>query len=162
MTLHANTPQGIQWRRDWIAAQPPHPISEDESYLRVARDHYGPEWVQHWLAAGRPRPPLETESYRQWAKANRARRNVVRSRLLEDAVSDGHTRREILDRDGWLCQIEKCRCPDGRTIDPEARGQWGQSEDHIVPVSLGGDHTRANCRAAHISCNAARGARFTA
>ena len=33
------------------------------------------------------------------------------------------------------------------------------SLDHIVPLSLLGPHSRANTRAAHLSCNVARGNR---
>lgn len=64
-------------------------------------------------------------------------------------------RSEIGDRDGWICGI--CDCPIDQTL------QWpapqSQSLDHIVAVSLGGEHTRANCRIAHLICNMRRGNR---
>ena len=56
--------------------------------------------------------------------------------------------REIAERDGWACHI----CGDEVT-----RADW--SIDHLVPLSLGGEHTRANVKIAHRSCNASRGNR---
>ena len=62
---------------------------------------------------------------------------------------------EIFERDGWTCGL----C--GDAIDPWRR--WpdalSASLDHILPVSLGGAHERSNVQAAHLSCNARKGAR---
>lgn len=63
-------------------------------------------------------------------------------------------RMKVFDRDGWVCQL----C--GERVDPLLKGPdpLAASLDHIVPVSLGGDHTYANCQLAHLGCNAAKGA----
>jgi 5-methylcytosine-specific restriction endonuclease McrA len=56
---------------------------------------------------------------------------------------------EIFERDGWACQL--CGLPidrDARKPDP-----LSVSLDHIVPISLGGAHSRANTQCAHLSCN---------
>jgi 5-methylcytosine-specific restriction endonuclease McrA len=34
--------------------------------------------------------------------------------------------------------------------------------DHVVPISVGGEHTRENVRCAHLRCNARRGNRVAA
>ena len=62
--------------------------------------------------------------------------------------------REVFDRDAWVCGI----CSE--SVDPELRypDPMSVSLDHIVPVSLGGDHTRANTRCSHWICNSRRGA----
>lgn len=48
----------------------------------------------------------------------------------------------------------------GEPIDPDAT--WPDpamaSVDHIVPVSRGGKHERANVQAAHLGCNVHKGA----
>lgn len=63
-------------------------------------------------------------------------------------------RRAVLDRDNWQCQL----C--GQPIDPQARPRTPQSAsvDHVQPLKHGGNLLDlTNLRAAHLSCNAARG-----
>ena len=94
--------------------------------------------------------------------AGRVARAVAASRrrrlLLNAAPWDGIADSAILDRDHWTCRIPVClygsrrisksrKYPDGRSA----------SVDHILPLSLGGDDTQYNKRAAHLSCNVARG-----
>ena len=88
------------------------------------------------------------------------RASLRRKRLLVGAVQDDHTRTEILERDGWQCQLDDCRCPAGRAIDSNSTSiRWSATLDHRVPLSKGGDDTRDNVRAAHFACNSARGNR---
>ena len=73
-----------------------------------------------------------------------------RVRLLEgneqfDAV-------EIYERDNWICQI--CHKPTKRGVN--GRNPLQPSLDHIIPLSLGGSHTRNNVRCTHLVCNTAR------
>lgn len=89
------------------------------------------------------------------------RRARCRRRYLRHAQTwDGITDQEILDRDGWRCQIPGCK---RRPIRKDARFPHPRSKsiDHIVPLSLGGDDVAANKRAAHLTCNVARGNRMT-
>jgi 5-methylcytosine-specific restriction endonuclease McrA len=59
------------------------------------------------------------------------------------------SRRKVYDRDGWQCGI--CSELIDRTLAyPDPRSA---SLDHVIPISLGGPHTAANCQAAHLSCN---------
>ncbi|WP_409347890.1 HNH endonuclease [Nocardia fluminea] len=86
-----------------------------------------------------------------WTQAVGYRR---RARLAK-AVTESFRPIEIFERDSWECGIcarpvERSRC---------APDPLSASVDHIVPVSLGGDHTRANVRLAHLRCNIRRGNR---
>lgn len=65
---------------------------------------------------------------------------------------------ELFDRDGWVCQL----C--GEPVDPELKrpNVMAPTIDHIVPLSLGGDHTMENCQLAHLSCNSSKGNRWVA
>jgi 5-methylcytosine-specific restriction endonuclease McrA len=65
---------------------------------------------------------------------------------------------EVFDRDGWTCGI--CLEP----IDPALAwpDPMSVSLDHVVPLSKGGDHSRANCQAAHLVCNVSKGDRLEA
>lgn len=52
---------------------------------------------------------------------------------------------------------------DGKPVDWQAdpRSRFAPSVDHVIPRALGGDpFDLANCRLAHLGCNAARGKRL--
>ena len=68
------------------------------------------------------------------------------------------TRREIFERDKWLCGI--CGQPTDRS--PDAHRNDRPSLDHVVPLAKGGPHTRANTQCAHWLCNSTKGARLAA
>lgn len=62
------------------------------------------------------------------------------------ATSERFTVREIATRDGWRCHI----CG-GRVRQRDA------TMDHLVPLSVGGQHVRENVALAHRLCNSRRG-----
>lgn len=96
---------------------------------------------------------------RKWAKENpdvmsahrHKRRALMREAYVEDVVAS-----EIFKRDEWVCGI----C--GEDIDSglEWPDPMSVTLDHIVPLAAGGKHERANCQAAHYSCNSRKGARI--
>jgi 5-methylcytosine-specific restriction endonuclease McrA len=59
---------------------------------------------------------------------------------------------EVYERDAWRCWI----C--GQPVDPALRAPdpLSKSIDHVVPISEGGPHTRANVKLAHAACNSKR------
>ena len=82
---------------------------------------------------------------------------LSRARNLRHAQTwDGIADEEILERDGWLCQIPGCK---RRPIRQDLKFPHPRSKsiDHIIPLSHGGDDTAVNKRAAHLTCNVARG-----
>jgi 5-methylcytosine-specific restriction endonuclease McrA len=97
--------------------------------------------------------------------AERHRANQSRAQQRRRALQEGATRTvewtadEVLERDGWRCEVPVCRCPEGREIRADApyRSQWHATIDHIVPLSRGGSDDPDNLRAAHHSCNASKG-----
>jgi hypothetical protein len=80
---------------------------------------------------------------------NSTHRRRARKRAAESEVFEAI---EVFERDGWVCGIcrrrisKKRRWPDSLCV----------SLDHIIPLSLGGPHTRANTRATHLRCNVRR------
>lgn len=90
-----------------------------------------------------------TVNKRNWKhlQARRAR--------LKDAYVESFHSQEIYERDGWLCGI--CETP----IDPGAKlpDPMSASIDHVIPISKGGTHERANVQAAHLHCNVSKGAK---
>jgi 5-methylcytosine-specific restriction endonuclease McrA len=89
------------------------------------------------------------------AKAAAGRTEAIRSAEARrrawkaGARVERFTNGEVFERDGWVCGI--CSEPIDRSLarpDP-----MSVSLDHVVPLSKGGDHSRANCQAAHLGCN---------
>ena len=59
-------------------------------------------------------------------------------------------RRDVFERDGWMCQL--CNLPiDTQAIHPHPASP---SIDHIIPLARGGPHSMHNVQAAHFLCNA--------
>jgi len=88
-------------------------------------------------------------------KSNGAGRVAARRRrrMRHQATWDRITDQQILERDKWMCWICKRRI--GKTFKyPHPRSA---SIDHLLPLSLGGDDTAFNKKAAHLRCNMARG-----
>jgi len=88
-----------------------------------------------------------SEAYKANKRASRlARKALERARTVE--VFDPH---EVLERDGWKCQI----C--GRKTPKKLRGTYKDNApelDHIVALANGGEHSRANTQCACRACNA--------
>jgi hypothetical protein len=94
-----------------------------------------------------------------WAKANpekrrevyRRARHVRRARIA-NAGFERFSEFEVFERDCWKCGIcnkrinKRLKYPNPMSV----------SLDHVIPVSQGGPHTRANTRAAHLACNVRR------
>lgn len=73
---------------------------------------------------------------------------VKRARDHGCAVIETFDRDEIFDRDGWTCQACGCQC-----TDPNPYVLTAATVDHVVPLSLGGEHSRANAQTLCLSCN---------
>ena len=93
------------------------------------------------------------EYQRRWAKQhpekirNRASTQRKGRRFAEGAIIERISYRAVYERDSGKCQL--CR----RAVSFKA-----MTLDHIVPVSLGGNHTMLNVQTAHRRCNSRRGA----
>jgi 5-methylcytosine-specific restriction endonuclease McrA len=90
----------------------------------------------------------EIKRRRYWQKTR------VRRQRKRQGQAEAFTDVEVFDRDGWTCQL--CGKPVARAAKwPQP---WAAVVDHIVPLVLGGPHTRANVQCAHNRCNAQKGA----
>lgn len=90
---------------------------------------------------------IENNPAKNWAKAAayRARKAAA---FVEDVDRD-----VVFERDGWRCGI--CSDPiDGELRHPHP---MSASVDHRVPLVAGGEHSYANCQAAHLGCNVKKG-----
>jgi 5-methylcytosine-specific restriction endonuclease McrA len=114
---------------------------------------YTPTRSDSLTCSNRCRARLNYRRSREWrTEWARARRAARRGLLTED-----FSLLDIAERDRWRCQI----C--GHSVDKTLK--WPHTQcgtmDHIVPIALGGEHSRANCQLAHANCNRSKGARLS-
>lgn len=88
-------------------------------------------------------------------RATRRRQASRRRARLRGAKVEHFTEEEIYKRDGYVCQI--CKKP--VAMNESVPHHRAPTLDHIIPLSLGGNHTRDNVRLTHFICNSKRGNR---
>lgn len=67
------------------------------------------------------------------------------SHIEEDYFTDPSKKREIFERDKWVCQY----C--GEKVTPE-----NVTLDHFIPLSKGGKHSKDNLKTCCLICNAVK------
>ncbi len=117
--------------------------AERRAYYDANKASISAYWKKHYEEHG---PRISPEGRRRWWRANPDKNTAAvqrrRARIQASPVLERFTRHEIYVRDGGICQI--CRQP----VTEKASVQ-----DHIYPLSRGGEHTRANIQLACRSCN---------
>ena len=98
------------------------------------------------------------------AQADVYRRNTLTRRALRKTNGKVETinPEEIFERDGWRCQI--CGKLVSRRLyktNGTKRYANAPSIDHIIPISRGGEHIKANVQCACYLCNCRKGNRVT-
>jgi 5-methylcytosine-specific restriction endonuclease McrA len=112
-----------------------------------------------WKAANPDRKRQADAIYK--AAYRVANREVIRAATqqrrarLRGGEVENFTDTEIFIRDGWVCQL----CGDPIARDLHYPDPMSVSLDHVVPISKGGHHTRANVQTAHLRCNISKGNR---
>lgn len=127
-----------------------HPLLRNVGKARYCsascRGRAGAEARRKYLTSEAKAEALRLKNERRWDQ-RRARKAA--------AAFEDFDRREVFIRDGWRCGICKGKV-DAKLSAPHP---MSASLDHIVPLSRGGDHTRANTQLAHLRCNIAKGNR---
>lgn len=129
--------------REWRLKFPYEPVEHEEFVCFVCGNAY-------------------TADPRQWkccseacALADRGMSNERRRlRMLETRTEMFH-KSEIFERDSWVCHL----CSEPIARDEKFPHPRSASLDHVIPIALGGEHTRANTAASHLRCNISKGAR---
>lgn len=75
-----------------------------------------------------------------------------RARHAGAVVVETFTREEVFERDSWTCQV----CGLHLSIDTDPFDPTAPTVDHVVPLSQGGEHSRANVQAACLHCNSSK------
>lgn len=92
---------------------------------------------------------------RLWRERNRDALWVIaaRRRARERAAHvEDVDRVVVFERDGWTCGI----CGDAIDAALPFPDPGCATVDHIVPLAKGGEHSYANCQAAHFGCNSGK------
>ncbi|WP_112469424.1 HNH endonuclease [Streptomyces triticisoli] len=104
-------------------------------------------------SAGLPQnlSPEARERQRLYWQAKCRRRRAAK----RGGASEPYTTPEIAERDRFRCQLCGKRVAMKQVV-PHPKAP---TVDHVVPVSEGGDDTRANVQLAHFLCNSVKGPR---
>lgn len=103
-------------------------------------------WVRAQHAAGR-------SFYDGWSEARKANDQARRARKVGATTGEKFTSLQIFDRDEWTCYLCS-KSVDAALAHPDP---LSASLDHVVPLVRGGEHSAANCRLAHLTCNIHKG-----
>lgn len=135
----ANTPEAIAARLEARRVR-------REARLARARDY--------WRRTHPSTRPISFDPEVQASK-RRARRHAAfaaeRSPRGRACIVETFDPREIFERDGWRCHV----CGEDVSREVGAHDQ-DATIDHLIPVVLGGDHSRSNVALAHRLCNSSR------
>lgn len=89
-------------------------------------------------------------AYRTAVRSREYKRKAIkRSAFVEDVDRDF-----VMARDRWICHLCKERIPKAAVWPDRLFGTL----DHVRPLALGGLHSYANVKAAHLSCNCSKNA----
>ena len=144
-------------------------FDDDLGNIALCRECAHIFWIDYG-ANGRPRQFCSTRCGRRYAKrefdksengrAARSRQAHVRRmrRRGNGELVEKFTPMEIFARDKWICGVCKRKVNPRKYTHPHP---LSATLDHVIPLSQGGPHTRANVRLAHLICNSERGAGAT-
>jgi endogenous inhibitor of DNA gyrase (YacG/DUF329 family) len=92
-----------------------------------------------------------TETYKLNKRAGSRRRRARKRNVHNETVY----LEVIAKRDKYKCHI----CRKRVNMDLDNTNKYSPTMDHLIPISLGGDHTYTNIRLAHRTCNSSKGNR---
>jgi 5-methylcytosine-specific restriction endonuclease McrA len=152
------------YHQQWREAHPERPRAYKAARIEVAKLEKvrwraeNPDKDAIYSAKARATNPereqAKASKYRQThPEVGRAGSQRRRARIQQRPV-EKFLDSEVFERDNWICGL--CNEAIHREI---TDGPWRVELDHIVPISMGGSHTRSNVQAAHRICNRRKGNR---
>ena len=129
-----------------------HRNSQMRDYFARYQAEHGESYTRRY----KDRPYNVDYNYRERHPDRAKHYDHVRRARMANCERESFSDSEIFERDGFVCGI--CDGPvDMGLRYPDA---MSASLDHVVPLSRGGGHVRANVRLAHLGCNARKCARL--
>jgi hypothetical protein len=133
----------------------------ERCYYR-ARGVTPPGELKHTLCSGGCGATTQRRKQGTWAcercrtAARRTQKRMQKSKrraARRGAVSERFDPHYIYKRDGWTCHLCGKRVLKDKVV-PHPKAP---TIDHVVPLSMGGAHTKQNVRCAHFICNSLKG-----
>jgi hypothetical protein len=109
--------------------------------VKAANDKWNDEHPERKKENARRRQAEHPEKHRDYEHKRRAKKNGVGAEKINDT--------DIYERDKWVCQL--CKKKVSKKL--KYPNPLSPSIDHIIPLSKGGPHSRANVQLAHLRCN---------
>jgi 5-methylcytosine-specific restriction endonuclease McrA len=131
--------------KNWVDAHPEKLCAYVKKYREANPEKVHALWKK-WADAN-------PENIRTLRAIGRARRKQRLSLVIRERIDPF----EILERDKWKCR--KC----GVSTPRELRGTRKSNApvvDHVIPLKLGGPHTRTNMQCLCYKCNATKSAKY--
>lgn len=119
------------------------------------RPHVAKGYCNHHYKANSPNAKKWSKGNPETRRASLRRKTQKRRALLRTSAVENVDRDLVGERDGWKCGL----C--GVRVDVSLRwpDPMSASLDHILPLSVGGEHTWANVQISHLRCNVLKGNR---
>lgn len=128
----------------FVARTPKARVCKRDDCQRALAADYNREWYRQYRAENGVSYAHDKYPEHRAAQKYERRTKMVAVGLVRPS--------DVFERDGWVCQL--CLTPVDRSLmwpDPASK-----SLDHIVPVSMGGEHSPENVQLAHLGCNSSR------
>lgn len=123
---------------------------------RAWRKSYKDKTGRDLSARYRDRPYNANYNYRERHPDRAKLYDHVRRARMANCERESFSDSEIFERDGFVCGI----CDEPVDMGLKFPDSMSASLDHVIPLSRGGGHVRANVRLAHLGCNARKCARL--
>lgn len=111
---------------------------------------------EHFISRWHPLWPSRFCSDRCAARHAHNRHRIRRRALIKEVRVEDISRTKVFERDGWRCGI----CGESADSSATVPDPLAPTLDHILPLSLGGEHSYANLQCAHYLCNSRKGNRI--
>jgi hypothetical protein len=111
------------------------------------------EILRKWHLANPNKKKEYSDKYYAYNKHKYMDNAKKRRAKLLNAEIEKFSAIEIYERDNWICGI--CKKPVDKNI--KHPHPFSKSLDHIIPLYLGGSHSRDNVQLAHLRCNIKKG-----
>lgn len=147
-------------RRPWAERKTAYPVAQCEACGHEYPKHHR---QQRWCSMACGNRHKENPGARRFTPEEAKERNRLswqakcrrRRAAKRGGVSEPYTLAQIAERDKTRCGL----CGTRVLMKQKVPHPKAPTIDHVVPVSEGGDDTRANVQLAHFRCNSVKGAR---
>ena len=138
----ANKERRLAYQREYFLSNKEHLTAYHREYRRVNADAVRAQVRKY-----------RQDNPEQWRDEHRRRRAFN----IGCIIIERFKAIEIFERDKWRCQRCGCKTPSSLKGTRELNAPV---LDHVIPLKLGGPHTKANTQCLCLSCNSTKSAKY--